>query len=89
LEFIEGTKENAKAANFLPLIAPEDKERVLNISLKAASGEIQRYQTNFIGLKGTRRVLDVTNFPIYVNRKITVVYGIAKDITRQVELNRN
>ncbi|WP_339649140.1 PAS domain S-box protein [uncultured Salegentibacter sp.] len=88
LEFIEGTKENAKAANFLPLIAPEDRERVLNISLKAASGEIQRYQTNFIGLKGTRRVLDVTNFPIYVNRKITGVYGIAKDITRQVEIEQ-
>ncbi len=32
--------------------------------------------------------MQVTNFPIYINKKITGVYGIAKDVTRQVEIEQ-
>ena len=88
LNLVEGSREKAREINFLPLIAPEDRDRVMMHSSKAVSGEVQRYQTNFISLKGTKKVLDVTNFPIYVNKKITGVYGIAKDITKQVEIEQ-
>ena len=88
LNLVEGSREKAREINFLPLIAPEDRDRVMMHSSKAVSGEVQRYQTNFISLKGTKKVLDVTNFPIYVNKKITGVYGIAKDISKQVEIEQ-
>jgi len=88
LNLLECSKKNIEGINFLPLIAPEDRERVLDHSSRAVSGEVQRYQTNFISLKGTKKVLDVTNFPIYVNKEITGVYGIAKDITKQVEIEQ-
>lgn len=88
LNLVEGPREKVREVNFLPLIAPEDRERVMVHSSMAVSGEVQRYQTNFISLKGTKKVLDVTNFPIYVNKKITGVYGIAKDITKQVEIEQ-
>ena len=88
LNLVEGPREKAREINFLPLIAPEDRDRVMMHSSKAVSGEVQRYQTNFISLKGTKKVLDVTNFPIYVNKKITGVYGIAKDISKQVEIEQ-
>ena len=88
MNLIEGPREKVKEINFLPLIAPEDIERGMVHSSKAVSGEVQRYKTNFISLKGIKKVLDVTNFPIYVNKEITGVYGIAKDITKQVEIER-
>jgi len=80
----EASREEFLEMTFLPLIPPEDQTKVMENFAKAASGNIQRYQTNFISLKGTRKVLDVTNFPILVNNKIAGVYGIAKDITKQV-----
>lgn len=88
LNLVEGHREKLREVNFLPLIAPEDRERVMVHTSRAVSGEVQRYQTNFISLKGTKKVLDVTNFPIYVNKKITGVYGIAKDITKQIEIEQ-
>ncbi len=88
LNLVEGPREKVREVNFLPLIAPEDRDRVMMHSSMAVSGEVQRYKTNFISLKGTKKVLDVTNFPIYVNKKITGVYGIAKDITKQVEIEQ-
>ncbi|TDN82156.1 PAS domain S-box-containing protein [Salegentibacter sp. 24] len=88
LKLVEGSRESAQEINFLPLIPSEDRERVITHSLKAVSGEVQRYKTNFVGLKGTKTVLDVTNFPIYVNNEITGVYGIAKDITKQVHIEQ-
>ncbi|OEY73924.1 PAS domain-containing sensor histidine kinase [Salegentibacter salarius] len=88
LNLVEGPREKVREVNFLPLIAPEDRDRVMMHSSMAVSDEVQRYKTNFISLKGTKKVLDVTNFPIYVNKKITGVYGIAKDITKQVEIEQ-
>ncbi|MBZ9731001.1 PAS domain S-box protein [Salegentibacter sp. JZCK2] len=84
----EASREELLDMTFLPLIPAEDRARVMAHFTKAASGEIQHYQTNFESLKGTKKVLDVTNFPIYVNGKITGVYGIAKDITQQLNIKQ-
>ncbi|SKB36505.1 PAS domain S-box-containing protein [Salegentibacter holothuriorum] len=84
----ETSREKLMEMSFLPLIPKDDQVRVMEYFAKATLGEVQRYQTNFIGLKGTRKVLDVTNFPIYVNKKIVGVYGIAKNITQQVSMEQ-
>jgi len=84
----EGSREELLDMNFLPLIPAKDQSRVMAHFAKAVSGEIQHYQTNFKSLRGTKRVIEVTNFPIYVNKKITGVYGIAKDITQQLNIKQ-
>ena len=70
---------------FLPLIAPEDLERVLGHFNKASAGEIQNYNTGLVTAKGNRLMLDVTNLPIIVNEEIIGVYGIAKNITQRIK----
>ncbi|PKD16773.1 hypothetical protein APR41_08190 [Salegentibacter salinarum] len=88
LKLGEGTREVALKTNFLSLIPAEDKAKVMDHFTKAVAGEIQHYETGFISLKGKKKLLQVTNFPIYVNKKITGVYGIGKDITKQVEIEQ-
>ena len=73
--------------SFLPLIPEKDQEMVLNHFLNAVKGEFQNYNTGMIGFKGTEIIINITNFPIIINGKITGVFGIAKDIT-EVELNK-
>jgi PAS domain S-box-containing protein len=84
----ETSREKLLEITFFPLIPAEDQPRVKNHFTKAASGEIQQYQTNFESFKGTKKVLEVINFPIYIDKKITGVYGIAKDITKQLSIEQ-
>ncbi len=85
----ETEKKELLNSSFIPYIDERDLPEVMDHSRKALSGEVQHYTTRFIGKKGTKRVLDVTNFPIYVNNEITGIYGIAKDITRQVKAEKS
>lgn len=88
LGMTEMEEEELLKSSFIPFIDERDLQNVMEHSRKAAMGEIQRYTTRFIGKNGTKKVLDVTNFPIYVNNEITGVYGIAKDITRQMKAEK-
>ncbi|CAL66945.1 PAS domain S-box protein [Christiangramia forsetii] len=91
--FINANKASAKLAetsisrllemHFLPLIIEEDHAMVLSKFSKALKGKNQNYQAGFISLKGTKRILEINNFPIIYNDKIIGVYGIAKDISDQ------
>ncbi|HSP11968.1 MAG TPA: PAS domain S-box protein [Salegentibacter sp.] len=85
----EMEEEELLKESFIPFIDKRDIQKVLEHFKKAATGEVQRYTTRFIANKGTKRILDVTNFPIYVNGEITGVYGIAKDITKQVKAEKS
>lgn len=89
IEMTEVGKEELLNSNFIPFIDERDLQNVLEHWKKASKGEIQHYTTRFTSKNGTKKILDVTNFPIYVNNKITGVYGIAKDITRQVKAEKN
>ncbi|MGY5851049.1 PAS domain-containing sensor histidine kinase [Salegentibacter sp. F14] len=89
VQLAEMEEEALINSSFIPFIDERDVQDVLEHSKRAARGQVQRYSTRFIGKEGTAKVLDVTNFPIYVNNEITGVYGIAKDITRQVEAEKN
>ena len=86
-KFSETTIEELLGTQFLPLIPVEYHEMIFEKFESVKNGENERYQCGFVGFKGTRRFLDVSNFPIKYRDKIIGVYGIAKDITeqRQVE----
>ncbi|WP_010228289.1 PAS domain S-box protein [Gillisia marina] len=73
--------------SFLPLIPEKDQAMVLNHFFNAVKGEFQNYNTNMRSFKGTEIIINITNFPIIIDGKITGVFGIAKDIT-EVELNK-
>ena len=75
-------------SSFARLIAPEDLARVNGHFLKACTGEIQNYNTGFITTKGNYKILNVTNLPIIIDEEIIGVYGIAKDITNELEADR-
>ncbi|WP_051935905.1 PAS domain S-box protein [Salegentibacter sp. Hel_I_6] len=88
LKLGEGSREEALRTNFLSLIPSYDQARVGDYFMKAVSGQVQHYQTKFISLQGNQRTVQVTNFPIYINNEIVGVYGIAKDITKQVNIEQ-
>ena len=84
----EITKENVVLRNVMEVIPVEDVDRIRAHFKQALGGVTQNYNTNFISFKGTRRIINVTNFPIISNEKIIGVFGIAKDIT-EIEISRN
>ena len=88
LDLSEGTAEQLLNMSFESLIPEEDLPRVYKHFEKASRGEIQSYNTGFISLKGNKRSLHITNFPIIADGEITGVFGIARDIT-DFEKNKN
>ncbi len=81
LELSEGNLDEIINHSFESMIPSEDLPRVWDHFQKAAHGEIQKYDSDFISYKGTRKKINITNFPIVSNNEITGVFGIARDIT--------
>lgn len=69
--------------HFLQFIQDSDKNKVLEHFQQALLGHNQIYEANFQSVNGTKKVLELTNFPIVNNKEIIGVFGIAKDITPQ------
>lgn len=67
--------------HFTEVVLAEDHERVYGYFEKAIQGEAQSYELSIFHRDGHKVVLNVKNFPIYVDAKITGIYGIARDIT--------
>ncbi|WP_261302753.1 PAS domain S-box protein [Paenibacillus andongensis] len=72
--------------NFRSVVDPADFEKVEHHFMQAAKGIAQRYEASGINKNGRYTTFDVTNVPIFVNRQIIGVYGIASDITYRKEL---
>lgn len=66
---------------FVPLIVPKDLEKALVQFKTTVNGESTNYDCSIFDRNGTVRKIHVTNIPIYLNKKITGVYSIIKDIT--------
>ncbi len=81
----EAAMEQLLKINFLPLIPPEDQEKVVANFERAKSGELVNYTTGFISFRNNYKIISVTNFPIFYEDEIVGVYGIAKDITSEKE----
>ncbi|WP_413298821.1 EAL domain-containing protein [Bacillus sp. 1P10SD] len=66
---------------FTPLIVPNDLERALLQFNTSVNGKSTNYECSVFDKSGKLRKINVTNIPIYLNKKITGVYSIIKDIT--------
>jgi diguanylate cyclase (GGDEF)-like protein/PAS domain S-box-containing protein len=66
---------------FTPLIQPEDVDRTLQHFINATKGISSSLDSSIIDAMGNQRKINITNIPITVDRKVTGVYCIVKDIT--------
>jgi two-component system sporulation sensor kinase A len=80
------TEEEYLKMNFTPLVAPEDLERTNYHFSEAAKGIPQNYETSCFRKNGEKIHVSVTNVPIIVDDEIVGVYGIAKDITKNKQI---
>ena len=84
----ETTEEELLQMHFLPFIPEKKKAQVLKYFGRALKGESIDYHCSFITAKGTLKYLEVKNFPIVYQQEIIGVFGIAKDITEKLEIDR-
>jgi diguanylate cyclase (GGDEF)-like protein/PAS domain S-box-containing protein len=84
-ELIGYSVEKLLEMSFAPLVVSEDLPTAFNHFQLAAEGASSRYELSVMRADGKRRNLEVTNFPMKQHRKITGVYGIAKDITEKIK----
>lgn len=63
-------------------LAPDDeKQKCASMFLKAMAGKSYNFETAVIHKEGHRIELDIIVVPIFVNKKVVGVHGIARDIT--------
>ncbi|MGR9047334.1 putative bifunctional diguanylate cyclase/phosphodiesterase [Halobacillus faecis] len=65
------------------LIVPEEAKRVVHFYERVKTGETANFESTLLTKKGERRYILVTGIPIKVQRRVTGVYGIVKDVTEE------
>ncbi|WP_169907762.1 PAS domain S-box protein [Priestia abyssalis] len=75
--------------SFVPLIAPEDQEKVLHHFNRAKEGITQHYECKILHKEGHKLVLSLTLLPIMVHDEVVGVYGIARNITREKQVEQD
>lgn len=82
------SEEELNNMTFEPVIAPKDLPRTLEKFHKASSGEPQNYTITAVRKDGSTLQINVTNIPIVIEGEIIGVYGIAKDISKEIQIQR-
>lgn len=77
--------EELTTMKFHVVIDPDHLDMISLHFIKALSGTPQIYETIIIRKNGVKVPLKMTYVPIVVDEKITGVYGIAKDISKEKE----
>jgi PAS domain S-box-containing protein len=71
---------------FFSLVVPEHRERATQHFLTTISGKATSYDEAIVHKSGRRVEISITKLPIVIDGKVVGIYGIAKDLTRQREL---
>ncbi|MFS0774901.1 PAS domain S-box protein [Neobacillus sp. 3P2-tot-E-2] len=79
-------EELLKPMNFKELIVPEKLEEVVDHFARCIKGEAQNFRTSIVDRKGSIIHINVTMVPIFVNGEVNGVFGLAQNITKQVEI---
>lgn len=74
--------------SFIPMIVEEYLEDTIRYFEKALNGSNEEYETSIYHKNGNKVQLLVKNVPIIVDGDLVGIYGIAKDITEQKEIER-
>jgi len=73
--------EELRGTSFLPLVVPEDRERVRGVFQRAVEGTPQHEEVTILHKSGRRVEVGIAKVPIVVDGVVVGVYGIAKDVT--------
>ncbi|MFD1739628.1 PAS domain S-box protein [Bacillus salitolerans] len=74
--------------SYLPLIASNEREKVKSSFDRVLLGETESYECSIHDKSGRVIDLSIMNIPIVIDRKVTGVFGIAKDITEMKRLEK-
>jgi diguanylate cyclase (GGDEF)-like protein/PAS domain S-box-containing protein len=74
--------------SFIPLIHNDDVEKTLHYFQEALKGVSQSYSIRIVHKDGHPITVNITNVPMFTDGKVIGIYGIAKDITEKVELEK-
>lgn len=82
LEALTGyTVDELREMSFVPLVHPDDAERVGAEFGRAVAGEARTYEATGLHRDGTVLHVQVTNIPIVVAGEVVGVFGIARDVS--------
>jgi PAS domain S-box-containing protein len=82
------SKEELLSMSFVPLIAADQLSKCLQFFEKVLKGETHYYNAAIIDKHGHRIEVNITGIPIVIDEKVVGIYGISKDITRAVRLEK-
>ena len=82
------SEEEFLSMSYIPIIPEEDIEMTTSHFQNATKGITQHYETKVVHKDGRVLHIRVTNIPIVVDEEIVGVYGIARDITKQIETEK-
>jgi PAS domain S-box-containing protein len=82
------SKEELLSMSFLPLIAADQLSKCLDFFDKVLKGETHYYNAAIIDQGGHRIEVHITGIPIVFDEKVVGIYGISKDITHAVRLEK-
>lgn len=83
------SEEELLHTRFSNYLLAEDIERVVAHFNQAVEGLATAFECSMIDKKGKRREISVTDIPIYINKKVTGVYTIIKDITQHKKAQKD
>lgn len=76
-------KDDLDKLRFESCVAPEDAARAKSLFEKACTGASQNVDIDCLHADGSRFRANVTHVPIIVGKRVTGVYGIAKNVSRR------
>lgn len=75
------TSKEIMGLSFLELVIPEDQEKVISYFIRVLNGHIEHYECSIYHKDGKILDLSLISIPIFINQRVTGVFGIAKGIT--------
>ncbi|HLO12232.1 MAG TPA: EAL domain-containing protein [Pseudoneobacillus sp.] len=73
---------------FTPLILSRDLPKAVNYFEQSTKGLTNNYDITIMRKDGVQRHVNITSYPMEINGEIAGAYGIAKDITENVEYRK-
>jgi PAS domain S-box-containing protein len=83
LELTQSTQAEMLGRSAIPLLDPDDQQRVAHHIQLVLQGKRQRYECQLVRRDGSRRLISVANSPVVRQGEVVGVLGVARDVTEE------